>query len=179
MRCTATRTPDDPQPGRAFSCARRHSWGSTLRSVAPATQGRPRVIRTAWPTCRFLCIHPGPFLPGGRSPKTCRLHPRLKAINHGCRSAAPGLYPRGQSVPCRCLHRRPARSILPWAWPLSGLRTPIGALAWLESVPRAVSLWKPLPAPIRSWILLAAHPGNAAAKQLPRTIGVSANPSAY
>jgi hypothetical protein len=35
-------------------------------------------------------------------------------------------------VPCRCLHRRPARSILPWAWPLSGLRTPIGALAWLE-----------------------------------------------
>lgn len=109
--------------------ARRHSWGSTLRSVAPATRGRLCVIRTAWPTCRFPCIHPGPFLPGDRSPRNLRsTHARRRSTTDAAARLL-GFVLAGNPCLADASTCRPARPILPWAWPLSGLRAPIGALA--------------------------------------------------
>ena len=50
----------------ALSRARRHSWGSTLRSLAPATRGKPCVIRTALAHLPFP-VHPSRPIFAGRS----------------------------------------------------------------------------------------------------------------
>ena len=60
-------------------------------------------------------------------------------------AAAPGLRPRGWSVPRRWPHEPPPRPMPPWALPLSGLRSSSGGLR-VRSVRRT-------PWPCRSWAL--------------------------
>lgn len=104
VRCSATRAPDFPQPGRAFAARPAALVGFDPSQCCSCHAGKAvrhphRLAHLPFP------VHPSRPIFAGRSiAKKPEIHPRSKAINHGCRSAAPGLCPGGQSVPCRCLH---------------------------------------------------------------------------
>lgn len=88
------------------------------------------------PTCRFS-RRPVPFAAyvANGTGRPAPSHP-LSARGHGrprARAAAPGLRPRGRSVPAIVRHGEVGArrvSIPPWAFPLSGLRTPALGTAW-------------------------------------------------
>lgn len=158
-RCSATRraSATDLSPARGRSWLGRgsrwmvcdpgrHSWGFALHSVAPA-RGVVRAFPPAVPTCRFPTARPGNFSGG---PPLARLLP-LRRRRPRAFTAAPGIYPSGQSVPRRHSYGWRAETALGF-FPLSGLRTPVPG---------------PLPALIRSWALAI---GEKAAADLRRGI---------
>jgi len=158
-----------PRPGRnsRHRKSRRRSWGSALRSVAPARERR----HVSAPTCPPAVFRPPAARsfspgPGSRARPSCLGHsPTLRSLSVARRrplasAAAPGLSPRGRAVP-----RRP---VLPF-FDTGVAVTALGFLSSLRSsgasrhgttgLPvrfyrtdrRAVRLCGPLPAPVRSW----------------------------
>lgn len=111
---------------------RRHSWGSTLRSFAPAVRGRLCVIRTAVAHLPFPRHPSRPIFAGRSIARGLKRSPTLDGRSTTDAAARLlGFVLAGNPYLADASTCRPARPILPWAWPLSGLRTPIGALARL------------------------------------------------
>jgi len=99
-----------PRPGRnsRHRKSRRRSWGSALRSVAPARERR----HVSAPTCPPAVFRPPAARsfspgPGSRARPSCLGHsPTLRSLSVARRrplasAAAPGLSPRGRAVPRR------------------------------------------------------------------------------
>jgi hypothetical protein len=181
VRCSATRAPDFPQPGRAFAARPAALVGFDPSQCCSCHAGKAvrhphRLAHLPFP------VHPSRPIFAGRSIATKpQIHPRSKGDR-------PRMPQRGswalswraiRALPVPPLADRQGRYCLGL-----GLFQAFGhrlvRSRGLGCRPRGPS------ASGNRFRLLSARgfcwrhmPGNAAAKQLPRTIGVSANPSAY
>jgi hypothetical protein len=147
--------------------SRRRSWGSALRSVAPARERR----HVSAPTCPPAVFRPPAARsfspgPGSRARPSCLGHsPKLRSLSVARRrplasAAAPGLSARGRAVPRRqgppFFDAGVAVTALGF---LSSLRSSGASRHGTTGLPvrfyrtdrRAVRLCGPLPAPVRSW----------------------------
>jgi hypothetical protein len=135
------------------------SWGCALRSLDPDARV---TVTFPWvgPTCRFLrAVHLDNFRRGTGQAEGRIESPTFQLTRHGrSHRGSWALSPRPVCT-SRDPFSRSAAAILPWDLPLPGFSGRQSARSRGLVPAWAINLRKPLPAPIRSWVLLVATDG--------------------